>query len=189
MRQNKNSSKFPLQWYISLGLHDKADNTLQRPRQPGFIQHTFTDERNRTESNQVQPCPDPFTPVTAITVIPYKHSSFHKMLQKNSQNERLHRDTSPGKPKFYCCTFTCKNRILFLPHCPTLPFNSSLLNVLCNSIIFHTVTFFPKSLGPKCVSSVCLIIFGKLQDIRPKATSWHWLTESTVQKQKPYEPF
>lgn len=186
MRQNKSSSTFPLQWYISLGLHDKADNTLQRPRQPGFTQHTFTDDRNRTESNQAQPCPDPFTPVTAITVIPYKqiHSSFHKILQKNQQNE-----TCLETPKFYCCTFTCKNRILFLPHCPTLPFNSSLLNVLCNSIIFHTVTFFPKSLGPKCVSSVRLIIFGKLQDIVPNTASWHWLTEFTVQKQKPYEPF
>lgn len=93
------------------------------------------------------------------------------------------------KNRVYCCTFTCKNRILFLPHCLTLPFNSSLLNVLCNSIIFYTVTFFPKSLGPKCVSSVCLIIFGKLKDIGPNTASWHWLTEFTVQKQKPYEPF
>lgn len=85
---------------------------------------------------------------------------FTKYCRKTSRRKDYTEKTVLENQSFTAAILTC-NRILFLPHCPTLPFNSSLLNVLC-SVLFHTVTFFPKTLGPKCVSSVCLIIFGKL---------------------------
>lgn len=163
MRQNKNPSKFPLQWSISLGLPDKADDALQRPHRPGFIPHTpqtTGTERSTIKLSLAQTLSFQRQPLQSFLTNKYIHHST-KYYRKTNRRKDYTEKTVLESQSFTAAILTCKNRILFLPHCPTLPFNSSLLNVLCN-VLFHTVTFFPKSLGPKCASSVCLIIFGKL---------------------------